>query len=80
MVVFVVNINLKTGESKVIDPTGIELSEADKDFLAKILAQEILRNLIKEGANQQNNPILHHSATEKESTCLYPAPKNLLLP
>lgn len=52
MFFFVVNINLKTGESKVIDPTGIPLGEEDKDFLAKILAKEIVRNLMRDGVDK----------------------------
>jgi len=45
--IFVVNINLKTGERKIIDPSGIPLGEEDMNFLAKILAKEIVKNLLK---------------------------------
>jgi len=57
VVIFIVNINLKTGERKIIDPTGIELSEADKDFLARALAKEIIRHMNEEARNQRSDSI-----------------------
>ena len=49
---FIVNIDLKTGVSKVIDPSGKKVTKEDKERLAKILAAEIVRNFEKENIEQ----------------------------
>lgn len=46
---FIVNVSLKDGSRKTIDPTGIKPTEADRAELAKLLGAEIVRNLKKEG-------------------------------
>ena len=55
MVIFIVNINPKTGERKIIDPTGTELSEADKKILARALAKELIRHMKKDEENQRSD-------------------------